>query len=126
MTQKNKELLLKDLCAKLPYGVKVATNNFHNLTLLSVNINGIADVAPDNGYPMEINWEDCKPYLFPISSMTGEQKREYVHIANKCSTIASSQLAGMTIQDWFDKNHLDSRGLIPNGLAEDATGKNIY
>ena len=74
MTQKNKELLLKDLCAKLPYEVKVATDNFHNLTLLSVNLNGIADVAPDNGYPMEINWEDCKPYLFPLQSMTEKQK----------------------------------------------------
>ena len=40
--------------------------------------------------------------------------------------IATLQLTGMTVQDWFNKNHFDYRGLIPKGLANDATDKNIY
>ena len=42
------------------------------------------------------------------------------------SNLACSQLIGETTQDWFNKNHFDYRGLIPMGLAEDATNKNIY
>lgn len=136
MTQEDKELLLKDLCARLPYGVKVTTNNFHNLTLLSINLNGIADVVPNNGYPMEINWGDCKPYLFPLSSMTAEQK-EFIK-NNFCydwdiddhpySWWAQSMEIGDVnkLIDWFHKNHLDHMGLIPKDLALDATGLNIY
>ena len=122
MTQEQKDLLLKDLCARLPYGVKISVNDKIE-TLQGINI---LDNVVEYGEFLSSDITEVKPYLLPISSMTAEQRREYVQIANKCSTIASSQLAGMTIQDWFDKNHLDHRGFIPNGLAEDATNLNIY
>ena len=125
MTPGEKQLLLKDLCGRLPYGVKCK--------ILTRDINGNEVVYEDkeeltiyrvrrlgNEYMTVI------PYLFPVQSMTTEQRKEYVHIANKYGNIASSQSSGMTIQDWFDKNHIDYRGLIPKGLAEDATGLNIY
>ena len=67
-----------------------------------------------------------KPYLFPISSMTEEQMEEYAHILVMCGTLAGSQLMRMTVDDWFNKNHFDYRGLIPTNLAIDATGLNIY
>ena len=69
---------------------------------------------------------NVNPYLFPLSSMTREQRREYVHIANKCGNIASSQSIGMTVQDWFDKNYIDYRDFISKGWAENASGLNIY
>ena len=128
MKQEYKELLFKDLCSRLPYEVKVTTNNFHNLTLLSINLNGIADVTPNNGYPMEINWEDCKPYLFPLSSMTKEQRKEYTSLLNHIMTIEGDVCDVCTVEsiNWLLENHFDVNNLIPLGLAKDATGLNIY
>jgi hypothetical protein len=61
-----------------------------------------------------------------MSSMTEEQKEEYAHILVMSSNLTYSQLLGMTVEDWFNKNHFDYRGLIPMGLAIDATKLNIY
>ena len=129
MTQEDKDLLLKDLCGRLPYGVKVKIgNNSYTVKGVDKKVNDEGDwvhcVCSYGISPVEMDC--CKPYLFPISSMTEEQRREYVHIANNYGNVASSQLTGMTVQDWFDKNHIDYRGLIPKGLAKDATGLNIY
>ena len=73
------------------------------------------------------------PYLFPLSSMTEEQKNEYrkvceldTEILSKHSMDGSPFPALYNSQDWLDKNHFDYRGLIEKGLAIDATGKNIY
>ena len=77
-------------------------------------------------YGNYVNIHNIKPYLLPMSSMTAGQKREYAHITAKCGNVASSQLTGMTVQDWFDKNHFDYQGLIPMELAIDATGLGIY
>lgn len=124
MTQEDKELLLKDLCARLPYGVVI---HFDEKTdqdderLYGMRENGGKLLINDAFYIEEI-----KPYLFPLSSMTKEQKKEYAHILVMSSNLACSQLIGETTQDWFNKNHFDYRGLIPMGLAEDATDKNIY
>lgn len=120
MTREDKELLLKDLCARLPYGVKV------NITSKESK-NRIVHLTADNICNLTSGWwSECKPYLFPLSSMTKEQKKEYAHILVMSSNLACSQLIGETTQDWFNKNHFDYRGLIPKGLAIDATGLNIY
>lgn len=129
MTQEDKDLLLKDLCARLPYFTKVQIKNE------IVVLNSICD---DDGYhfnfigdDMEgVNIEEIKPYLFPLSSMTEEQKEEFN------SYFASVPYYGDNIHipyyfvesliDFYNKHHLDWRGLIPKGLANDATGLNIY
>jgi len=138
MTKEDKELLLVDLSGRLTCGVKVkfkvneVIENTKNLIYLidgeyEYITNGKSYTTLDIIKMLSDNYlDEIKPYLFPLSSMTGEQKREYVHIANKCGTIASSQLTGMTVQDWFNKNHFDYRGLIEKGLAIDATNLNIY
>ena len=132
MTQENKDLLLRDLSARLPYKVKCVSGVDDAILIIegiNPNCNGASEVQVTyerSGINFDTKISSIKPFLFPLSSMTSEQKREYVHIVAKCSTIASPQLAGMTIQDWFDKNHFDYRGLIPMGLANDATGLNIY
>ena len=124
MTQENKELLLKDLCARLPYGAKVEYKN---------EIFDVEHVSPmyeevklDTYETWTVDVSDVRPYLFPVSSMTEEQKEEFAHVVVMCGTLASSQLVHMSVEDWLNKNHFDYRGLIPMGLAIDATGLKVY
>ena len=131
MKQENKQLVLKDLCARLPYGVKVKTNNIHILRLGTHTRVGeyVTDVI-----------EPCKPYLFPLSSMTEEQKEEYNQSRLKDLRMLNSVLMERISDennfdrlvvahneiDWLNKNHFDYRGLIPMGLAIDCTNLDIY
>ena len=117
MTQEEKELLLKDLCGRLPYFNKVQIEN---------EIVVLDSICDDDGYYFNfigdnregVNIEKIKPYLFPLSSMDKKQ-RKYIR---------SNYTFGATYElfDWLDKNHFDYRGLIDKGLALDATGLNIY
>ena len=141
MTQEDKELLLKDLCARLPYGVKLgfyasATKQTYICTLLGLEPQEdepvIAKTENGSFYMLAGN---VKPYLFPMSSMTEEQKEEYHYITNYISPddtevwaedefIYVNQIEQLL--HFYHTNHLDYRGLIPKGLALDATGLNIY
>ena len=135
MTQEDKELLLKDLCARLDTNLvcSIYRTDDEGVGYRNEILHGYC--KGDIWYEFYFR-EDCsisvdnvskiKPYLFPLSSMTEEQKKEYAHILVMSSNLACSQLIGETTQDWFNKNHFDYRGLIPMGLANDATGKNIY
>ena len=123
MTQDEKELLLKDLCGRLSYGVKVHHSLYQNpLKVLSINPNDDTLGIGYKGYPIEVNWEDCKPYLFPMESMTEEQKKELQSLMIR----DSYGILYHTIDsfDYLYKNHIDIRGLIEKGLAIDATGLN--
>ena len=136
MTQENKELLLKDLCARLPYGVKVHAKFIDtdtNTKVEKVGVLSMIDIdtvvafsSDDTNCYSYVSIHEVKPYLFPLSSMTETQKEEYAHILVMSSNLAYSQLLGMTVEDWLNKNHFDYRGLIEKGLAIDATGLNIY
>ena len=121
MTQEDKELLLKDLCARLPFGIKV---------LYDTQIFEVQYIEPmyeeikllDNErYTLSI--DEVKPYLFPLSSMTEEQIKEFNSITQKCSTYIGKSIL---LTDFCNKHHIDWRGFIEKGLAEDATDKNIY
>lgn len=132
MTQEDKELLLKDLSARLPYGIKCEVYNRVG-TLIEVNEYGFA-VTYDGGVEettCKIN--NIKPYLFPLSSMTDEQRKEYEGIIYKSVELHWQRYYDVIDVDDFDclidfyhKNHLDYRGLIRLGLAIDATNLNIY
>ena len=128
MIQKDKELLLlKDLCARLLYGVKVNVDyiNFNrDGKLISINYKYELGLSPNNGYPFDASIEKCKPYLFPMSSMTEEQRREQEAYFTCIKHDMSFSIC--RYMEWCYKNHLDVNGLIPKGLAIDATGKNIY
>ena len=125
MTQENKELLLRDLCARLPYGVKVKTNNINILKLGTHTRVGeyVTDVI-----------EPCKPYLFPLSSMTEEQKVEYDKMSELDIEYTITQIennsqiwtSGLNRFNWLLKNHFDVYGLIPMDLAIDSTNLEIY
>ena len=127
MTQNEKDLLLKDLCARLPYFTKVQIKN---------EIVVLDSICDDDGYHFNfigddregVNIENIKPYLFPLSSMTEEQKREFdiaMDMGYAAAYNAEINCANRMI-DFFNKYHLDYRGLIPMELAIDATGLNIY
>ena len=138
MEQKDKELLLKDICGRLPYDIKCKIEIWIGCdvcTIYNINSIGYVEIVEDsdtNG----ISIEKIKPYLYPLSSMTEEQKREYevtlvYHDYTKGGwTIAKTFNDEYVIPYWFvdfcNKNHFDYRGLIPMGLAKDATGLNIY
>ena len=128
MTQEEKDLLIKDLCARLPYHVKCKIWLKDGTTeegLLDLQHN-YGDVLQDAFYYNKI--KDIKPYLRPMSSMTEEEKEEYCQLQQK--VIYNSK--GIVNEDvtkyinWLYKNHFDINGLIPMGLAIDATGLNIY
>ncbi len=123
MTQEQKELLLKDLCARLPYGVKVYNEgDVFDIDYIS-SINGEVQLDIIDNYTIDVS--EVKPYLFPMSSMTKEQKKEYRELIG--GMFGTSALINFEVlEDFFHKNHLDYRGLIPMGLAIDTTGLNIY
>lgn len=133
MTQEEKDLLIKDLCARLPYDVKVLYNNeVFNIDYIS----GIyEEIKLDNSDRYTIDVLEVKPYLFLLSSMAEEQEKEYYNlcIEEEREEIEFGEWVTRvyyhdTIEsiDWLNKNHFDYRGLIKRGLAIDATGLNIY
>ena len=123
MTQEEKDILLKDLCARLPYGVKC---KYHHIQYIEngeiIDINRFGRVNID-GHIKDVC--DIKPYLFPLSSMTEEQEIEhnilwentFIHRINGCMN---------KLNEFYKENHLDNNGLIPMGLAIDCTNLNIY
>ena len=136
MEREDKELLLKDLCARLPYGVKAKYYGSAEECECCDTIEGI--------YPMDdeivigqygLSVDMIKPYLFPLSSMTEEQKKKYNCL--KHTVFGYHYEYGDVVEEielydspesfeYLIENHFDYRGLIPKGLANDATGLNIY
>ena len=138
MKKEDKELLLKDLCARLPYGVKVFAKyvdgiepkeNKGRLALVDSNlvIAFIAEIEDTNSFTY-VAVHEVKPYLLPLSSMTEEQKVIYgdLYYAVIRSLACDMQAALNELIDWLNKNHFDYRGLIEKGLALNASGLNIY
>lgn len=141
MTQEQKDLLLKDLCGRLPYGVKVQvapvpSKEYEHITfnakIVYIDINYIG-VLSDWNSVFQQDITKVKPYLFPLESMTEEQKQEYTKVCElDTEMLFKTHIDGTPFpamynsQDWLDVNHFDYRGLIPMGMAIDATGKNIY
>lgn len=118
MTPENKELLLKDLCARLPYGVIVNINGISNVRL--DNVSWYEEVGVDDGSTILYHISEVKPYLFPLSSMTERQR------INLTKFVANGINGENILYDWYNKNHFDYRGLIEKGLAIDVTNLNIY
>ena len=123
MTQEDKELLLKDLCARLPYGVKVKLGDNPNIFDLEYRIKFAIMYGDSDKLEDILDITNIKPYLFPMSSMTDEQIKEFNSITQKCSTYTGKSIR---LTDFCNKHHIDWRGLIPKDLAIDATGLNIY
>jgi hypothetical protein len=149
MTQEEKDLLLKDLCARLPYKVK-AMYSKHEETIIAgeyerIDAEGVEviDGYLDDycfridGYKIHIS--SIKPYLRSMSSMTEEEQKEFGNLAGlwkdqstfrfiNCLPNLSGEFAKTLISeiivakaiDWLNEHHFDYRGLVPMGLALEA------
>ena len=140
MTQEKKELLLRDLSARLPYGVKVLclrdfNHTWYTLEMIDIGDNEVYLTTNESYANRYVEIEDVKPYLFPLSSMTEEQKREYnrwKHEIPVCHYEYGDVVEEIELLDspesfeYLIENHFDYRGLIPMDLAIDATGLNVY
>jgi hypothetical protein len=117
MTQEEKNLLLKDLCARLPYGVKVLYEGQVKEVQYIEPFYGELKLLDFSNYTIEI--EEIKPYLRPMSSMTEEEDKEYAKVIVKsqdCS-LENSESATTMANDWLLSKGFDVRGLISKGLA---------
>lgn len=154
MTQNEKELLLKDLCYRLPYGVVVQLDYLvHDEMFLPdaeydriINIDVDTETLITNGWS-KYHIDEVRPYLFPMSSMSDEQIDELKDLCDMYDPVNDNDdyedwgTCMMTkhfmddqfhfkfnfrLFDFLNKNKFDYRGLIPMGLAIDATGLGIY
>ena len=158
MTKEEKDLLIQDLCGRLPYGVKIELTNSWSYHHENIAKKGDITIDTLRGFsgkyftinhdnPLDWDWsdseievEDIKPYLFPMSSMTEEQEEElknmYYSLVNGMFyyterifdrvPFSKMKYFPYQVEEFFNKNHIDYRGLIPKGLAKDATGLGIY
>lgn len=142
MTQENKELVLKDLCARLPYNV-ICQVEFKENGKYNSKVMLLSGIFTDEAYFTtkggSIYSNEYKPYLFPLSSMTDKDLTEFLQIngmnlnsnelkdfRNRKIAIVSSLSSYSRNIDWLNAHRIDYRGLIPMGLAIDATNLNIY
>ena len=122
MTQEDKQLLLTDLCARLPHGLKlryvedlVVKKESHVITLNNIYLEHIL-----NGDA------DIKPYLRPMYSMTDEEKKEFqaCHCVYELHPDFQPMMCNLANElnmfNWLNAHHFDYRGLIPMGLALEA------
>lgn len=137
MTQEDKQLLLKDLCARLPYGVKCIVTKSRTEQgqkgdmgkITYICLEGVECVGNESFFS---EFGNFKPYLRSMSSMTEEELKEFrachciydLHpdFQPMMCNIANEQ----NMFDWLKVHYFDYRGLIEKGLAIDATGLNVY
>lgn len=122
MTQEEK-LLLQDLCARLPFGVKA---QYYGSAEEMLTVDTIEAIYTQPSVEIVIGQyglgiEDIKPYLRPLSSMTDEEKSQYNFYLTR---IVFAYDASLLI-DWLNKEMFDYRGLIPKGHAIEAP-KEMY
>lgn len=146
MTTEEKELLLKDLSARLPYEVKCEYENTNDYSTLKVISKDKVTLRNNNSLWHSCDIENVKPYLFPFSSMTENQKKEFNNLTTSIK-LDSSEIGSaidynmdidineysyvsledmITCIDWLNAHHFDFRRLLEKELAIDATGLNIY
>ncbi len=135
MTQKEKQLLFKDLCGRLPHNVIVGTEDGDEF-LIGIEYGesfldkDTVDKTPQfttekfGGQRFVRDIEEIKLYLRPLSSMTEEEINEFVQIRERVLEIGEKKytcILSLEQVDWLNKNHFDYRGLIPMGLALEAS-----
>lgn len=131
MIQEEKQLLLKDLCARLSYGVEVFySTTVPFATLITINAETANCIVYDHSQwykHSKFNIETIKPYLRPMSSMMEEEKIELCTIAyapDEMKTIEEKlyviKINAKYAADFYNEHHFDYRGLIEKGLALEA------
>ena len=125
MTQEDKELLLKDLSGRLSYGVICECLHSNTIKVTAIDTEDLSVYYFDCDEWESI--EHCKPYLRLMSSMTEEEKKEYINIDNRSYScpIDYAHIPASDRIDWLNKKMFDYRGLIPKGIALEAP-KGMY
>ena len=111
MTQEEKELLFKDLCSRLPYEVQCEIGGLLHGPYTFTG-NDVEDLIAGRMF---------KPYLRPMSSMTEEEQQEYYDLTHQEKDDVWAKCLFDKMVDFCNERHLDFRGLIPMGLALEAT-----
>jgi len=137
MTQEDKELLLKDLCARLPYGVMLNIDYYDLQGDGKLKNRDVILSYGNIGHCFgHTNWVNAKPYLRPISSMTKEEEDEWCGlnvdplleaVGERHTRVEDLMLRAKSQYmptEWFNAHHFDYRGLIPLGLAIEVTKEN--
>lgn len=133
MTQNDKNILLKELCMRLPYGLRIRVDEKVE-TLEGVNV---PDLVANYGGWCSSDIEEVKPYLLPLTSMSEAQKSELRSLGWNIDGLFEISNEGRlheyvmhmdcyALIEWLIANHFDYRFLIPKGIALDATGLGIY
>ena len=134
MTQEDKQLLLKDLCSRLPYGVKVLADLDKTFDGGCIGI--VCTIEPyvgekfphlkgeyllyQRGCLTPLILDEVRPYLRPMSSMTEEERKEYIRECNKVFSFRYGASSHYQVTDWLNEHHFDYRRLIERGLALEA------
>ena len=131
MKQEDAKLLIEDICARMPYGIKCfisEINSVRKLAAIHYDFdydceNTLFDFLDESNtqYEYQLYKSEFKPYLIPESNMSFEQEEERYDICKYHLVGYEHKLI-----DFYNRNHIDYRGLIEKGLALDATGLNIY
>ena len=122
MTQEDKRLLLKDLSARLPYGVKYCRDSWNYEWDQEMSVVEVLEDIDKDGY---INYykvykvDDIKPYLRPMSSMIGSERITYEELSLYHEEFGE-YVPTLETFDWLNAHHFDYRGLIEKGLALEA------
>lgn len=123
MTQEEKQLLIADLCGRVPYGVIVEQTLFpptiadKEQRLKNVQANNCVQLYWYKYINEFVPIHCIKPYLRPMSSMTKEEEKIYNSFIN---CIATNECGSWELVDWLNSNQFDYHGLIPMGLAIEA------
>ena len=129
MTREDKQLLLKDLCMRIPYRTFVCLNpGAYNKpeTCILTGVDGEQVYLNVDSDPFRI--DHIKPYLGPMSSMTKDERLVYEQrhhdVGRSVDVIDADEVVSYI--DWLNAHHFDFRNLIEKGLAIDCTDLNIY
>lgn len=128
MKQEEKDLLYKDLCSRLPYKKLKVRGVFLNYNK-DIDRCVYEECDREFDYKDLNRYETLKPYLLPLSSITSEQKEKYYQLRDKIFFNNNKAIPRKDVGEFvnfFYENNLDFNGLIPMGLAIDATRLNIY
>lgn len=132
MKKEHKDLVIADLCGRLPYKVIVEFISYKDEEKPWFGELSCKDL---DCFIHDVWFVEIKPYLFPLSSMTEEQYKEYNSLRDSVPTyfyeygdIVEDVILYDNFRsiDYLIVNHFDYRGLIPMGLAKDATGLHVY
>ena len=144
MAQEDKNLLLTDLCARLPYRPKVKIGEYYDYIVIGIDLLNEKPIFVElYGNRIEVSCENVQPILRSMSSMTEEEfenlkeyselKYEQLDLASfqngtyKCLDFYLSEVPSyvvILVFDWLNTHHFDYRGLIERGLAIAVTEEN--